>query len=346
MGKRLSFGLIGCGDFGQQLGRYILEVADITALCDVNIAGASKTATALSIDAPVFGDFREMLDAGGLDAVAITAANFAHAEITVAAAEAGLHVFCEKIMAPTVAECRGMIEACERNGVKLVVGHKRRLRPSWARMIELARADGELGEPLAITIAQYADMRPYRYPGTWWADAQRSGGPLALLCPHVLDWASAMCGRAVSVAAHYGSQMNTGYGYPDILHGTWRFDSGALATVNSSFEYPLHKYRQSQGPMVQCRRGAIKCVPDMDTIDLYWQRLDETEAHHERFAVADDFPPAYRREIGDFVRWVTNDQPPCLTWREGLHCVEMMEAAYQSARLDGSTVQILDSVAR
>ena len=343
MSKRLSFGLVGCGDFGKELGRYILEVADIAALCDVNVASAAKTAAALSLDVPVHDDVRRMINAGGLDAIAVTAANFAHAEIAIAAADKGLHVFCEKIMAPTVAECLRMIEACGRGGVKLMIGHKRRLRPSWARMIELTRPEGPLGEALAITIAQYADMRPYRYPGTWWADARRGGGSLAVLCPHVLDWSSAMCGRATSVSAHYGPRMNDGYGYPDILHATWRFDSGALATVNSSFEYPLHRYRQAQGPLVQCRNGAIKLVPDMQQIDLYWQRLDESEMRHERFSVSDDFPPAYRCEIGDFVKWVIEDRPPCLTWREGLHCVEMMEAAYRSAERDGTPVAISDA---
>ena len=66
--------------------------------------------------------------------------------------------------------------------------------------------------------------------------------------------------------------------------------------------------------MVQCRHGGLKLVPEMDTIHLHWQRLNETEPHHEQFPVNDDFPPAYRREIGDFAAWITENRQPCLTW--------------------------------
>jgi len=77
----------------------------------------------------------------------------------------------------------------------------------------------------------------------------------------------------------------------------------------------------------------------MDHIDLCWQRLDEDEAHHERF---DDlgFDHAFRLEVGDFVRWVQEDRAPCLTWAEGLRCVEMMEAAYRSAAAGGQPVEL------
>jgi len=154
MRQRLRLGLVGCGDFGKYIAPYFLEVADIAALCDVNAAGMEETAKALGLDVPHSTDYREMFAAGGLDAVVVTAANFVHAEITVAAAEAGLHVFCEKAMARTVPECWEMVRACQKNHVKLMIGHKRRLRTPWARMIELT--DGALlGAVLAVTVTQY-----------------------------------------------------------------------------------------------------------------------------------------------------------------------------------------------
>ena len=126
---KLRFALVGCGDFGKSFGRYLLEVGDIVALCDVNPDGMAETARALDLGVPRFTDYGEMFAEGGLDAVAVTAANFAHAEITIAAARAGLHVFCEKAMARTAAECWEMVRACRESSVKLMIGHKRRLRP-------------------------------------------------------------------------------------------------------------------------------------------------------------------------------------------------------------------------
>ena len=71
--------------------------------------------------------------------------------MAIAAAEAGKHIFCEKPMAMNVAECYAMIEAAEANGVKLMVGHKRRLRPQYAKMAEIVRGQ-RYGRPLAVQI--------------------------------------------------------------------------------------------------------------------------------------------------------------------------------------------------
>ena len=231
-----------------------------------------------------------------------------------------------------------MVRTAKENSVKLMVGHKRRLRPPWARMIELTD-DALLGAPRAITVTQYADMRPYNYQGTWWTRKQLGGGPWHLFGVHVIDWFRGMCGDAKIVTALAGPKQDRIYEYPDINHVTFQFRNSALASISSSMMYPLHKFRESQGPWGQCRNGGFKLVPHMDHIDLYWQRLDEDKPQHERF---DDlgFDVAYRLEIGDFVRWITEGHKPCLTWVEGLRCVEMMEAAEHSAQNGGKPVEL------
>jgi len=186
MSRRLRIGLVGCGNFGKELGRYFLEVADIVALCDLRPERTAETAKALGLDVPRFTDYRKMFSSCSMDAVVVTAANFAHAEITVAAAGAGLHVFCEKPMARTVPECWEMVRACRRNGVKLMVGHKRRLRPPWRRMVELTD-DSLLGRVLTVTVTEYCDRRPYNFFDTWWADPKLCGGFLHLHGMHVIE---------------------------------------------------------------------------------------------------------------------------------------------------------------
>jgi len=156
---------------------------------------------------------------------------------------------------------------------------------------------------------------------------------------HVIDWFRAICGDGKEVTALYGPQHDERYGFPDILHAIFRFKSGALATITGGRSSPLHKFRESQGPLAECGKGGFKMVPHLDHIDLYWQRLDEEEAHHERF---DDlgFDHAYRMETRDFVEWVQHDKQPCLTWEEAIRCVEMMEAAYRSAESGGRPVKL------
>lgn len=340
MTQPLRLALIGCGDFGKLLAPYFeRQGASIVALCDPRAEAMAATASALGLDVACFQDHHRLFDAADLDAVVITAANFVHADLTVAAAERGLHVFCEKAMARTVPECWQMVRACERHGVKLMVGHKRRLRPPWARLIELTRDDAPLGEPLSITVSQYADLRPYAFWDSWWGDAALSGGFFWFHGVHVIDWFNAMCGNARRVWGFHGPPHDTRYQYPDLVNAVFAFETGATATITSSSQFPLHKFREAQGPIGQCRHGGFKMVPHMGHIDLYWQRLDEDAPHHERF---DDlgFGDAYTREAHDFVRWITEDRPPCLTWREGLRCVELMEAATRSAEADGEPIDL------
>src|SRR5207237_1331209 len=188
-----------------------------------------------------------------IDAVAITSANFTHKDLTLAAARAGKHVYCEKAMANTVPDCWEMVRACEAAGVRLMVGHKRRLRPPWARMIELR---DRLGPVAAITACLYYDARPYDHRGRR-TRAARRGGRLDNAGVHTLDWMPARCGAAAQV-----------------------------------------------------RVAGLR------------------------------FKHGYRQELGVFGRWVTVGRPPCLTWREGLRCVEVMAAAHRSAADRGTVIRL------
>jgi predicted dehydrogenase len=331
--------MIGGGRFAQEFVRYVQEVADVAWVADPDARSLQAIRGKVGSHVEFGPSYEELIEQGAADAVVVTTPNFLHAQPTIAAATAGLHVFCEKPMALTLEECRSMSRACEAHGVKLMVGHKRRLRPAWARMIELTRDDAPLGEPLSITVAAYADYRPYHHDNTWWADAMRSGGFLHVHMVHVVDWLAAMCGPPREVTAMYGPQHNPAYAYPDICHVTYRFESGAIAAITTGSLFPLHKYREAHGPWGECRNGGFIFRPALDHLDLYWQRLDDDHPRHERF---DDlgFDHAFRREIGDFVEWIQHDRRPCLTWVEGMRCVAMMEAANLSAERGGAVVNV------
>ncbi len=156
---------------------------------------------------------------------------------------------------------------------------------------------------------------------------------------HVIDWFRAMCGDARRVTAVAGPKLDTAYEYPDIAHATFEFHGGAIASLQTAMSFPLRRFRESQGPMGQCKHGGFLMEPFMDHMDLSWQRLDEGERHHERFNDL-GFDPAFGLEVSDFVRWVQEDRQPCLTWIEGLRCVEMMEAACRSFENGGEPVDL------
>ena len=334
-GRKLRFALFGVGDFGPYFAPYIREVAELVAICDPNPDAQRAFAEKTGLQLPEFDDPERLLESVDIDAVAITSPNFTHKEIALAAARAGKHVYCEKAMANSVSDCWEMVRACESAGLRLMVGHKRRLRPPWARMIELRN---QLGPVAAITACLYYDARPYDHQG-WWTRESLCGGLLDVAGVHTIDWMRAMCGDVATVRAIAGPQIDRRYDYPDTLHVTLQFQSGAVASLNVSLVSPLLKFRESGGPIVICRDGGMRLVPFLDHIDLYWQHRDDAGPRHERF---DDlgFDHAYRKELGDFVRWITDGTPPCLTWQEGLRCVEVIEAAHRSARQNGSVVRL------
>ena len=81
-----------------------------------------------------------------VDAVYIALPNSLHAEYTIRAARAGVHVLCEKPMAVTVRECRQMIDACRRNRVKLMIAYRLHFEEINLKAVDLVRR-GRIGEP-------------------------------------------------------------------------------------------------------------------------------------------------------------------------------------------------------
>ena len=333
--RKLRFAVIGCGDFAPYFAPYINEVAEVVAICDPRPEGRARFRQLTGLALLEFEDYERLLAEVDLDAVAITSANHTHKAIAIAAARAGRHVFCEKAMAPTVPDCWQMVRACEAANVRLMVGHKRRLRPPWARMIELRE---QLGPVFAISSCLYHDARPYDFRG-WWTRQAQSGGTLPVAGVHTIDWMRAMCGDVATVRAVAAPRIDERYDFPDTMHVELQFCSGALGSLTTSLSYPLLKFRESGGPLVISRDGGMRFVPFLDHIDLYWQHKDDHTPHHERF---DDlgFDHAFRKEIGDFVRWIIEESQPCLTWVEGLRCVEVMEAARRSAKENGVVTRL------
>ena len=330
----IRFGIAGCGDFAPSLAGYITPIAEITAVCDPDAAARSAFAQKTGIQAQEYAGCEEMCAHAPIDVVAITGPNFAHKSLTITAAREGKHVFCEKAMAPTVPDCWEMVRACRNNNVRLMVGHKRRLRPPWSRMVELRE---ELGRVLSISSCLYFDGSPY-YRG-WWTCERQSGGALHAAGVHIVDWMRAMCGDVRNVRAVAAPQLDTLYDFPDTLHAWIDFHSLAIASLNVSLSFPPMHFRESGGPRVVCEHGSIRSDLSVDSIDLFWQRIDESDSHHEHFADL-GYHYAFTKEITDFIRWVVDGETPSLTWIEGLRCVEVMEAAQRSAKEDGRNISL------
>lgn len=337
--RKLRFGMIGTGNFAPWFARYINEVAELVAICDPNPKARAAFAEISGLHLPEFDDYDAMLAGVDIDAVVITGPNFLHKPATLAAAKAGKHVFCEKAMAPNVADCWEMVRACETAGVRLMVGHKRRLRPPWARMIELTK---EVGPVASMSITNYHESR--NEFGGWWAKEELSGGLLMLSGVHEIDWMRAMCGDVQSISAIAGPQIEPHYEFSDSIQVLLRFASGAVGSLGVSLCNPLWHYRETCGGDVVTSYGGLRLISSKEGADVYWQRTADKERHHEHFKAEHGDPvgvdEAFHKEMADFVAWVNDGTTPCLTWREGLRTVEVAEAARLSAAQGGVVMQL------
>jgi glucose-fructose oxidoreductase len=95
----------------------------------------------------------------GVDAVYIGLPNSMHAEFTIRAARAGVHVLCEKPMAVTVQECRRMISACDSHRVKLMIAYRLHFEEINLKVIDLIRR-GRIGEPKFFSSSFSMTVRP------------------------------------------------------------------------------------------------------------------------------------------------------------------------------------------
>lgn len=263
--KRISIGIIGTGWMGSVHCRAYREVqerfpesgisADLVACAD-NLPGrAAAEAQRLGIPRST-EDWRELLDDPSIDAVSIATRNDSHAEIAIAAAEAGKHIFCEKPVGRTPEETAAIAAAARRSGVVTFVGFCYRWVPVVSYAAQLA-ASGRLGRILhyrGVFFAAYgAPPQGFR---TWRYVFEQSGyGVLGDLMTHVVDMATLLAGPVSEVSSqkqhvyeqrpeprlgvdHYALGSDSDPMLPvdneDSVFTQARLESGATATFEAS----------------------------------------------------------------------------------------------------------------
>jgi predicted dehydrogenase len=149
--EAVRWGVLGCADIAVRKVIPAMagsEIGEVTAIASRSKDRALSTAQALGIPRS-YGSYQELLDDPDIEAVYIPLPNHLHYEWTIAAAEAGKHVLCEKPLAMTSEAALEMIEASERSGVKLMEAFMYRLHPLWVEVRRLV-AEGAIGELRAV----------------------------------------------------------------------------------------------------------------------------------------------------------------------------------------------------
>lgn len=183
---KLKMGIIGAGGIAQSrhIPAYLKlkDKVDIIAVQDLNSVRAEEVAKKFDIP-QVFTDYHKLFSV--VDAVTICTPNKFHAEITIAALEAGVHVLCEKPMAITTTECEAMVTAAEKANKVLSIGyHYRHMEVSQVAK----RAVPDIGDPL-VTRVQALRRRKVPGWGVFTNKELQGGGSLIDYGCHFLDLA-------------------------------------------------------------------------------------------------------------------------------------------------------------
>jgi len=263
--KDIRIGLIGAGFmgkahaaafknvplvFGNEPGRPTLEI-----IADVDEQAVAKRAAEFGFPRWTT-NWRAVVDDPGVDIVDITTPNHLHAEMAIAAAEAGKHVYCEKPLANTSADAARIVAAVEKAGVISIVGFNYLKNPGQAFARQLIQA-GELGDITLFrgTFDQDFLANP-EIPFSWRLDKKLAGtGALGDLGSHTIGFAHFLVGEIVEVCGLNATRIKErvlasgGSGYAatvqsgahkrpveneDIMEFLVRFEGGAIGSIGTS----------------------------------------------------------------------------------------------------------------
>ena len=196
----LNLGFIGCGGIARHHAARLCQLprsVRLTATADPNRSAAHALARDFGggHDVAVFTNYQDLLKSGKVDAVLVCTPTYLHAAPVIAAARAGVHVFCEKPMALKLGDAHRMAEACQRHGVRLTIGFVRRFDPCWGCMRKIVES-GVLGGPVVWRSASAEHQST-----VWMRDADKGGGPLMDGAVHNYDFVLQMLGPAETVQA-------------------------------------------------------------------------------------------------------------------------------------------------
>jgi glucose-fructose oxidoreductase len=262
-----------------------------------------------------------LLASGKVDAVYIATPNDLHAQLTVIAARHGVHVLCEKPMAPTDAECLQMIRACEQKHVKLMVAYRLHFEAANLVAVELARG-GEIGEPRIFSSTFTQQVRD----GNVRLQSRRGEGPLYDMGIYCINAARYLF-RAEPIevtALRYASRDKRFAAVDEACAVTLRFPDDRVAQLACSFGAHDRSHYEMIGTdgVITLNHAYDYAKPrEMCVVGTHGTRLRTFEVRDQIAA-----------ELAYFAHCVFDDVEPEPGGWEGLADIRIIQAAQVAAR--------------
>ena len=311
------------------------EEAEVVAIASPTPGHAQTLADRYGIGR-VFCDYREMLAQRDIEMVTIAAPNRLHAEMTIAAAQAGKHVVCEKPFCMTLEEADAMIDVCRRQGVLLMYAEELYFTPKYVQAKRMAD-QGAFGK-LHLVKQSEKHSGPH---GEWFWDVARSGGGVFMdMGCHGVAFCWWFLGRPAIQSVY--CQMGT-YVHGQKTRGEdnsiciLEFEGGALGVVENSWT--------RLGGMDDCME--VHGDGGVTYADLHMGNALPTYSEHgydyavEKASTTKGWTyPVFEelwnygfpQEMRHFARCVRGKETPIVTGEDGRLVQEVLYAGYESAR--------------
>lgn len=328
--KKLNFGIIGCGRIAYKHAEAIKknEKANLLCVCDIIEERAAEYKDKYGAEAH-FTDYRKMLEYSGLDVVNICTPSGMHAEMGIAAAQAGKHVIVEKPMALSLKDADDLIGACDESGVKLAVCFQNRFNPP-VQKLRRALEEGRFGKLThASAIVRWFRPQDYYDQAPWRGTRAMDGGCLMNQSIHNIDLLQWMMGPVESVFGYTATNLRK-IECEDVGVAVLKFKNGALGVIEASTTiYPenLEETLNIFGEKGTVVLGGI-AVNKIET----WKFADSTDENGAIDQHQQDVPNVYgfghEALVEDFINAVINNSEPYITGREGRNALEIVLSIY------------------
>jgi predicted dehydrogenase len=333
--KEIRVGLLAYGAIGDEHNKAIgaTKAMRLTAVADTNPERLAATKV-LVPDVTTFNDSTQMLDSGLLDLVVISTPPNSHYLWAKESLNRGIHVILEKPMALSVEHCDELMALAASKNLLLVVYQNRRFDADFVTMKKLID-DGVIGEVFSYESFVGGYSKPCDY---WHSDVEVSGGAIFDWGSHFIDQILAIIPAKVDAVTGTNQKRLwkhvTNADHADVA---MTFSNGARATFTNSdlaaARKPKFYVLGTTGAIIGNWDPAAGSAPaDLPAI----LSVHRTDGSHEVIPNSPVIPYSFHQSVADFIN---NKTPMSVTTGQSRDVVAIMQAAEESARANGRSVE-------
>lgn len=329
--ERIRMGLIGCGGISRAHARGYLasyDLFEVIACCDERVELSEERAQQLGAKVALT-DYRELLKRDDIDAVDICLPHHLHAEVAIAAAEAGKHILVEKPIANTLEEADAMVTAAKKAGVILMVAHNQRFMPVYQKAKELIK-QGVLGR-IFLARADHNQSVRIGHRHWLWNKETAGGGVLIGSGIHRIDILRWLVGEIVRV---WHRQVIVAERFSDRVEAAsvtiLEFANGAIGELTCNWA----AYGAQSAPWYELLwlYGTEGSLHNVGGLFVASGKLPGSEGKHISVPLPEG--DSFVNEIRHFGECIRDGKTPLTNGEEGRKSLAVAIAAYQAAEID------------